>query len=51
MGLVWIAASFPGGEEAVELRLGTGSRDEIRLRAAWRLIGLGWKAVRSDIEP
>jgi nicotinamide-nucleotide amidase len=42
VGLVWIAASFPGGEDAVELRL-AGSRDEIRQRAAWRLIGLGWK--------
>jgi nicotinamide-nucleotide amidase len=44
VGLVWIAASFPGGEEAVELRL-SGSRDEIRQRAAWRLIGLGWRAA------
>jgi nicotinamide-nucleotide amidase len=44
VGLVWIAACSPAGEVAVELRL-TGSRDEIRQRAAWRLLGLGWTAV------
>jgi nicotinamide-nucleotide amidase len=45
VGLVWIAASGPAGEVAEELRL-PGTRDEIRQRAAWRLIGLGWKMVR-----
>lgn len=45
VGLVWIAASGPQGEVAEELRL-TGNRDEIRQRAAWRLIGLGWRSVR-----
>jgi len=45
VGLVWIAASGPGGESSEELHL-TGSRDEIRQRAAWRLIGLGWRSVR-----
>jgi len=45
VGLVWIAASGPDGEAAEELHL-TGSRDEIRQRAAWRLIGLGWRTVR-----
>ena len=44
VGLVWIAAAWPGGETAVELRL-LGSRDDIRLRAVWRLIGLGWKSL------
>jgi nicotinamide mononucleotide (NMN) deamidase PncC len=45
VGLVWIAASGPDGETAEELRL-TGTRDEIRQRAAWRLLGLGWKVAR-----
>ena len=44
VGLVWIAASSPAGEIAQELRL-VGSRDDIRQRAAWRLIGLGWKSL------
>jgi nicotinamide-nucleotide amidase len=44
VGLVWIAASSPVGEIAQELRL-LGSREDIRQRAAWRLIGLGWKAL------
>lgn len=44
VGLVWIAASSPSGEFAQELRL-VGTRDEIRQRAAWRLIGLGWKSL------
>jgi len=42
VGLVWIAASSPEGEVAQELRL-TGTRDDIRQRAAWRLLGLGWR--------
>jgi len=42
VGLVWIAACGPDGEMAEELRL-TGNRDEIRQRAAWRLLGLGWR--------
>lgn len=45
VGLVWIAQSSPEGESAVELRL-LGERDEIRRRAAWRLIGLGWSVTR-----
>lgn len=45
VGLVWIAHSGPGGESAVELHL-LGDRDEIRRRAAWRLIGLGWSVTR-----
>ncbi len=45
VGLVWIAASSPIEEVALELRL-VGSRDDIRQRAAWRLIGLGWRIVR-----
>jgi nicotinamide-nucleotide amidase len=44
VGLVWIAASWPDGEVAQELRL-TGNRDDIRQRAAWRLLGLGWRVV------
>ncbi len=47
VGLVWIAASSPEGEQALELRL-LGSRDDIRQRAAWRLIGLGWNTVRGN---
>lgn len=46
VGLVWIAACSPDGESAEELRL-TGDRNEIRQRAAWRLIGLGWRATRT----
>jgi len=45
VGLVWIAASGPDGETVEELRL-TGTRDEIRQRAAWRLLGLGWRVAR-----
>ena len=45
VGLVWIAASSPNGEIAEELHL-TGDRNEIRQRAAWRLIGLGWRAAK-----
>lgn len=48
VGLVWIAAVSPDGEEARELRL-LGSRDDIRQRAAWRLIGLGWNVVRGNL--
>lgn len=44
VGLVWIAAASPDGEVAQELRL-VGTRDDIRQRAAWRLIGLGWKLL------
>lgn len=45
VGLVWIAQCGPAGESAIELRL-PGDRDEIRRRAAWRLIGLGWSVTR-----
>jgi len=45
VGLVWVASCSPDGEIAEELHL-TGDRNEIRQRAAWRLIGLGWKAAR-----
>ena len=45
VGLVWIATHGPNGETAEELRL-SGTRDEIRQRAAWRLLGLGWRVAR-----
>ncbi|HNY31187.1 MAG TPA: CinA family nicotinamide mononucleotide deamidase-related protein [Fibrobacteria bacterium] len=45
VGLVWIAHCSPKGESAVELRL-LGERDDIRRRAAWRSIGLGWSVTR-----
>ncbi len=45
VGLVWIASSGPNGEMTDGLRL-TGNRDEIRQRAAWRLLGLGWRVAR-----
>ena len=45
VGLIWIAHCCPEGESAVELRL-LGERDEIRRRAAWRAIGLGWSVTR-----
>jgi len=45
VGLVWIAAHGPNGETTEELRL-TGTRDEIRQWAAWRLLGLGWRVAR-----
>ena len=49
VGLVWIAAAWPGGEFAAELRL-LGDRDEIRQRAAWRLLGLGWRVASGSGE-
>lgn len=45
VGTVWIAVSGPGGETAERLAL-VGTRDLIRERAAWRLLGLGWRTVR-----
>jgi len=47
VGTVWIALSGPGGDVAEKLAL-VGSRDLVRERAAWRLIGLGWRHVRGD---
>lgn len=41
VGTVWIALSGPGGERAEKLQL-VGTRDLIRERAAWRLLGLAW---------
>lgn len=42
VGTVWIAAASPEGEFAERLSL-VGTRDLIRERAAWRLLGLGWR--------
>jgi len=44
VGTVWIAASTTEGEVAEKLSL-VGTRDLIRERAAWRLLGLGWRQV------
>lgn len=49
VGTVWIAASSCDGEVAERLSL-VGSRELIRERAAWRLLGLGWRQVEGGIE-
>ncbi len=49
VGTVWIAAA--SSESAVAERLSlVGSRDLIRERAAWRLLGLGWRQVVGEAE-
>lgn len=45
VGTVWIAVSGPRGERSERLQL-MGSRDLIRERAAWRLLGMAWSQVR-----
>lgn len=45
VGTVWIAMSGPGGERAEKLQL-VGSRDLIRERSAWRLLGLAWASLQ-----
>lgn len=46
VGTVWIAVAGPGGEVAEVLSI-PGTRDLVRERAAWRLLGLGWRQIRS----
>ena len=47
VGTVWIAAVSPEAQVATKLEL-WGTRDEIRQRAAWRLIGLGWNVAKGN---
>ena len=45
VGTVWFAVSGPDGDVA-EVATIAGMRDMVRERAAWRLLGLGWRHVR-----
>ena len=45
VGTVWLAVSGPEGDVAEQILL-AGARDLVRERAAWRLLGLGWRTVR-----
>jgi nicotinamide-nucleotide amidase len=44
VGTVWISATYRNATRSELLRL-SGSRDEIRLRSAWRLIALGLRCL------
>lgn len=46
VGTVWIALSGPFGERSEKLQL-VGSRELVRERAAWRLLGLAWSEIQS----
>jgi PncC family amidohydrolase len=48
VGTVWLGASFQGRTVAERLSM-HGSRDEIRHRAAWRLIALGLRLVQGRL--
>lgn len=45
VGTVWIALSGPLGERSEKLQL-VGTRDLIRERSAWKLLGLAWSELR-----
>lgn len=45
VGTVWLGVSSPESDFAERIQL-VGTRDLIRERAAWRLLGLGWRTVR-----
>lgn len=45
VGTVWIALSGPLGERCEKLQL-VGTRDLVRERAAWRLLGLAWSELQ-----
>ena len=47
VGTVWICATYRGTTRSELLRL-SGSRDEIRLRSAWRLIALGLRCLQGN---
>lgn len=48
VGTVWIALSGPLGERSEKLQL-VGTRDLVRERAAWRLLGLAWAELQRDV--